>query len=261
MLSFLPEPFLYILFFVFGSLFGSFSNVLIYRMQREGPLRLLKRSHCLKCSSLIPFYLNIPIFSWFILKGKCRKCKSPFSIRYPAIELLNALAFALLFYYIGWKWFLLESLIFSFGLIVVSFIDIDQMILPDSFTLSGIAIGLLGGLLNPDRSFLEALLGAFFGGFIFWLIGHVYFQVRKKEGMGGGDVKLAAWIGAVLGWKSLPFVILSASLLGMLFGFSLIIFKKQKFDIPLPFGPFLSFSALVYIFLMDEMSSYLKLFF
>lgn len=225
-------------------------------------MQLFKRSRCLKCSSLIPFYLNIPLFSWFILKGKCRECQAPFSIRYPIVEFLNASVFALLFFYIGWKWFLLEAFIFSFGLIVVSFIDMDQMILPDSFTLSGIVIGLLGGLLNPERSFLEAFFGALSGGFIFWFIGHLYFQVRKKEGMGGGDVKLAAWIGAVLGWKSLPFVILSASLLGMLFGFSLIVFKKQKFDIPLPFGPFLSFSAFVYIFLMNEkVFPYLRLFF
>ena len=247
----LPQPFLIFLFFVVGSLFGSFANVLIYRMQREEPLKLFKRSRCPECSYTIPFYLNIPIFSWFFLKGKCRNCQKSFSFRYPVVEFLTALIFTFLFLYIGWKWFLLEALIFSFGLIVVSFIDLDQMILPDSFTLSGTMIGLFGGWLNPERSFFEAFYGALLGGFIFWFISRLYFWIRKQEGMGGGDIKLAAWIGAVLGWQALPFVILSASFSGTLAGLFLIISKKQRFDTPLPFGPFLSLSALAFIFLMN----------
>ena len=257
----LPHSFLIPFLFVLGSLFGSFANVLIYRLQKEEPLRLFNRSYCPHCTYTIPFYLNVPLFSWFFLKGKCRNCKAPFSIRYPLVEFLTASVFALLFFYIGWKWFLLEALVFAFGLIVVSFIDLDQMILPDSFTLSGIVIGLLGGWLNPERSFYEAFLGALLGGFIFWFIARMYFWIRKQEGMGGGDIKLAAWIGAVLGWQSLPFVILSASFSGMLIGLLLIALKRQRFDMPLPFGPFLSLSALASIFLMDKDLFFLKLFF
>ena len=215
-------------------------------------MRLFGRSRCPKCSSLIPFYLNIPLFSWFLLKGRCKSCKASFSFRYPVVEFLTASVFALLFFYMGWKWFLFEALLFSFGLIVVSFIDFDQMILPDSFTISGVVIGLLGAAVNPERSFQEALLGAFLGGFIFWFISRLYFFVRKKEGLGGGDVKLAAWIGAVLGWQSLPLVILSASFMGMLVGLLFVTLKKRSFDTPLPFGPFLSLSAFGCLFLTDK---------
>ena len=248
----LPQLFPVLLVFLFGSFFGSFANVLIYRMQRSQPLRLFGRSRCPRCSYVIPFYLNIPIFSWFLLRGRCRNCEAPFSFRYSVVEFLTASLFALLFLFIGWKWFLLEALIFSFGLIVVSFIDLDQMILPDSFTLSGIVIGLFGGWLNPERSFQSALLGAFLGGFVFWFVSWLYLSVRKREGLGGGDIKLSAWIGAVLGWSSLPFIILSASFLGLLAGLALIVLKKQSFDTPLPFGPFLSLSALACIFLMEQ---------
>ena len=248
----LPKFFLIVLFFVLGSLFGSFANVLIYRMQRPEPLGLLKRSRCPQCASVIPFYLNIPLISWFLLKGRCRECRSPFSFRYPVVEFLSASVFALLFFYIGWQWFLLEALIFSFGLIVVSFIDLDQMILPDSFTLSGTALGLAGGYFNPERLFEEAFFGALFGGFVFWLIAKLYFLARGSEGMGGGDIKLSAWIGSVLGWKALPFVVLSASLSGLFVGFFLIARKKQRFNTPLPFGPFLSAGAFGGIFLSME---------
>lgn len=257
----LPKTFLAALFFILGSLFGSFANVLIYRMQRPKPLELFNRSRCPKCSFVIPFYLNIPLISWFLLKGRCRKCGSPFSFRYPVVEFLSAFVFALLFFYIGWKWFLLEALVFSFGLIVVSFIDWDQMILPDSFTISGTALGLVGGYFNPERSFGEAFFGALFGGFAFWLIAKLYFLVRGSEGMGGGDIKLSAWIGSVLGWKALPFVVLSASLSGLLVGSFLIVRKKQKFDTPLPFGPFLAASAFVCVFLSMEPVFYLDFLF
>ena len=258
--SVLPRPFWIGLFAVAGAAFGSFANVLIYRMQEEAPLRLFGRSRCRSCSSPIPFYLNIPVFSYLFLRGRCRECKAPFSVRYLVVEALCASLFALIFAAVGFKWFLLEALVFAFGLIVVSGIDADQMILPDSFTLSGTILGLLGGLLNPERSFWEAGFGAAAGGLIFWATGRLYLEIRKKEGMGLGDVKLAAWTGAVLGWKILPFIVFFSSFLGMLVGLGLTVFKKRPFDAPLPFGPFLSLGALIGL-LLQEFEADLPLFF
>ena len=167
--------------------------------------------------------------------------------------------FVSLFLCLGWKWFLLEALIFGFGLVVVSFIDLDQMILPDSFTLSGIVIGLLGALLSPERFFLDSLIGGVLGGFVLLFIAYVYYFFRKQEGIGGGDIKLLAWIGAVLGWKSISFVLITSSFLGTIVGGILILCdKKIHFKTAIPFGPYLAIGALFYIFLRDSGSIFFK---
>ncbi|MGI9548440.1 MAG: prepilin peptidase [Bdellovibrionales bacterium] len=255
----LPKGILVLFFFVIGSIFGSFANVLIYRLQLKEPFNLWNRSYCPSCKKLIPFYLNIPIFSWFFLRGRCQNCKASFSFRYPFVEFLTASLFALLFLSIGWNWFLLEALIFAFGLVVVSFIDLDQMILPDSFTLSGIVLGLVGGFLNPERYFLDSLLGCFLGGFLLLFIAYAYYLFRKQEGVGGGDIKLLAWIGAVLGWQSLSFVLIVSSFLGTIVGAILILCdKKFHIQTALPFGPYLALGALFYIFLRDLENIYLN---
>ena len=257
----LPRWEIAIVFFIYGSMFGSFANVLIYRMQREGPLNLFKRSHCPHCSYKIPFYLNIPILSWFILMGRCRNCKNKISFRYPLVEFLMASFFALLFLSIGWKWFLLEAILFTFALVVASFIDFDQMILPDSLTLSGIVIGLCGAFLNPERSFLESFIGFFVGGLLLLSISYFYFVLRKQEGMGGGDIKLLGWIGAVLGFKSLAFVLVVSSVLGTFVGLFMILSdKKRDFQTALPFGPYLALGALLYIFVKDIGGDYMSFF-
>lgn len=250
------------LFFFYGSLFGSFANVLIYRMQKEGPLNLFSRSRCPHCSYNIPFYLNIPILSWFLLRGCCQNCKAKIFFRYPVVEFLMAFLFSALFLAIGWKWFLLEALLFTFALLVASVIDLDQMILPDSLTLSGIVLALLGSIFNPDRFFLDSLLGAFLGAFILISISFVYYLVRKQEGMGGGDIKMLAWMGALLGWKPLSFILLFSSLLGTFVGLFLILRDKKTNDFQkaLPFGPYLAIAALFYILCKDFIPSSLFLF-
>ena len=258
----IPSDVTVFFFFVCGSFFGSFANVLIYRMQREGEnLNLFKGSCCLSCSYKIPFYLNIPILSWFFLRGKCKNCKSPFSFRYPLVELLMSFLFSALFLLIGWKWFLLEALLFVFILVVASFIDWDQMILPDSLTLSGIIIGLLGSWLNPERFFLDSLLGLIVGGGFLLLISSFYYFLRGKEGMGGGDIKMMAWIGAVLGWQSLTFILLSSCFLGSLAGFGIMLHsRKNTLQKAFPFGPYLAISSLIYIFLSYRFEDCLSFF-
>ena len=256
-----PRWLVFISFFVYGSCLGSFANVLIYRMQKKEPLNLFKKSHCPHCFYNIPFYLNIPLISWFILKGHCRNCGKSFSFRYPLVEFLMAFSFSTLFLAIGWKWFLLEALLFVFALIVASFIDWDQMILPDSFTVSGIVIGLFGAWLNPERLFMSAFFGVLFGGGMLLIIAYMYYWLRKKEGMGGGDIKMMAWIGAVLGWEALVFVLLSSCLLGSLSGLAIMLrSNKNILRTAFPFGPPLALSAVLYIFLERWAAGFMSFF-
>ncbi len=234
-------------FFVIGLLFGSFSNVVIYRCP-HGKSVVRPRSSCSKCNKFIAWYDNIPVLSWLLLRGKCRNCKTNISIRYPLVELINGFLFLGLYLKLGISWTLLESIVFVWSLTVASFIDLDHMILPDKFTLSGIVIGLVGAILSPEREWMPAVLGVLIGGGFLWAIAYLYFLIRKEEGMGGGDIKLLAWIGAVLGWTAVPFVILVSSILGTVIGVLLLLRSKNGMKTMIPFGPYLSMAAVLYIF-------------
>lgn len=241
------DLFYYVMFFIFGAVWGSFANVVIYRLPKDESV-VKPGSHCYSCKTPIKWYDNIPILSWFILRGRCRACGARFSFRYPLVELIMAGLFTLSYHYVGFSWSLLEYLIFIFGLVVCTFIDFDHMILPDEFTLSGIVLGLVGAALNPQREFLDALFGVLMGGGFLWGMAYVYYLLTKQEGMGGGDIKLLAWIGALLGWKAIPFVILAAAIIGSVVG--LIAARNQKAGLKtvIPFGPYLALGALMYLF-------------
>lgn len=246
--------------FLLGACLGSFGNVVIYRLPL-GKSVVRPGSACGSCQKPIKFYHNIPVLSWFLLRGRCANCKATYSIRYAMVELLTGCLFAAAWLRFGWSWNLIEAFVFIFSLVVCSFIDLDHMILPDKFTLSGIVIGLFGALLNPDRKFLDSLYGVLLGGGFLWAIAYFYFLVRKREGMGGGDIKLLAWVGAVLGWQSIPFVIMVASIFGSVVGVATVLIKNRRRaaapepegdgeDVPsfaIPFGPFLATAALVYL--------------
>lgn len=245
--------------FVLGACLGSFANVVIYRMP-AGKSIVKPGSTCGSCLKPIKYRHNIPIFGWFLLRGRCANCGVKYSIRYAMVELLMAVLFATAWLQFGWSWTLVEALIFIFSLVVCSFIDLDHMILPDKFTLSGIVIGLAGALLNPEREFLPSVYGVLLGGGFLWAIAYFYLVLRKRDGMGGGDIKLLAWIGAVLGWQAVPFVILVASVFGSVVGITTVLIKNRKTvakdaaetenDIPtfaIPFGPFLASAALLYL--------------
>ncbi len=253
------DPLLYIMF-ILGALWGSFANVVIYRLPKG--LSVVKpRSHCYSCQKTIAWYDNVPLFSWFFLSGKCRNCGARFSIRYVLVEWIMAGLFAAVYVKVGFCWRLLEYLLFVFGLVTVSFIDLDHMILPDEFTLGGIAVGLIGAAINPERPFMPAIWGVIVGGGFLWAIAILYAIFRKQEGMGGGDIKLLAWIGAVLGWTSVPFVIICSSLVGSLVGLSLVLKRKQGMSHAIPFGPYLSLAAIFYIFFGRDLSlAYIHLF-
>lgn len=173
-----------------------------------------------------------------------------------------AIAFALTVYFYGETWLTLEYLILVWGLITASFIDLDHMILPDEFTIGGMVIGLIGAYLNPERQFMDAVYGVLFGGGILWLVAYIYYVFTGREGLGGGDIKLLAWLGALLGWNAIPFIILSSSVFGSIVGLILSRRSAEGLKTMIPFGPFLAFGALLYIFGLKSVGVwYVNLFF
>ncbi len=254
------EDFFVVFCALLGLLLGSFANVIIYRLP-QGKSIVSPRSACPQCGKPVSWYDNIPVLSWLILRGKCRHCCKAISIRYPLVELLMGFLFFAVAYRFGMTWTTLEYLILMFGLVTVSFIDMDHMILPDSFTLSGVVIGLVGAALSPEREFMSALYGVLLGGGFLWAVAYFYFALRNQEGMGGGDIKLLAWLGAVLSWTSVPFIILSSSVIGSVAGLIMALFKDSKLKTTIPFGPYLALGAILYIFVGDELTNwYLDLF-
>lgn len=231
-----------------GLIFGSFSNVVIHRW----PLGLsvvTPRSACPNCKKQISAWDNIPVLSWLLLKGQCRNCKVSISWRYPLVELVVGLLFFAIALKFGMTFRAFELFIFVWGLVTASFIDFDHFLLPDIITLSGLGVGILGSLAVADRSFLGSLGGAVMGGGFLWAIAALYYLYRKEEGLGGGDIKLLAWIGAVLEWRSIAFVILFSSLIGSIVGGILALKKdSQGLKTAIPFGPYLAAGAIVYIF-------------
>ncbi len=233
-------------FFLFGSIWGSFANVVIVRLPLNKSV-VAPRSHCPQCKTAIPWYLNIPILSWILLRGRCQKCHKPIPLRYPIVEFIMGFFFAAIYARFGFSFSTIEYFIFTFGLVTSSFIDLEHMILPDRFTLSGIVLGLLGAFLNPERYFLDSLMGILLGGGLLLAVAYFYTLVRKVEGMGGGDIKLLAWIGAVCGIQSILFVLIVSSLLGLVFGLFYMFKSKQGMQTGIPFGPYLSLAALIYL--------------
>ena len=249
--------------FVFwlGACLGSFANVIILRLP-EGKSIAFPGSHCPHCKTKIRWYDNIPLVSWWILRGRCRACKKTIAFQYFLVEALTAFIFTGVYLKYGFSWTGIEFFVFAFSLIIVSFIDLKHMILPDVFTLSGILMGLFGAWLNPEREFLAAFWGVLMGGGFFWLIAYLYQVLRKAEGLGGGDIKLLAWIGAILGWKAIPYVILVSSISGSVIGIALALRRGSDLKTVIPFGPFLSLAALTYLLGGDEVGAwYLRFFF
>ena len=233
--------------FILGAAVGSFLNVCIHRLPLS--LSLIKpRSRCPNCETQIAFYDNIPILSYLFLLGRCRHCNAPISMRYPLVEAVTGLFAMALFSRYG---FHVEALIlFAFvaALVVVTFIDLDHRIIPNLITLPGIAVGFGASFFIGTITVGDSLLGLLLGGGILFLVATGYYYLTKKEGMGGGDVKLLAMIGAFLGWKGALFTIFVGSALGTVIGVVVAIQSKQGRKAAVPFGPFLSIGALLYLF-------------
>ena len=232
---------------IFGALVGSFLNVCIYRLPREESI-VLPGSHCPHCDHPIKFYDNIPLFSYLLLRGKCRYCGTPISLQYPIVEGVTALFSLLLFLRFGPSLAYFFFFAFVSGLILITVIDLYHQIIPDVVSLPGICVGLIGSLVLPRGSFLGSLTGVLLGGGILFLVAFGYQWLFKREGMGGGDVKLLAMIGAFLGWKAVILTIFSSSLIGSIVGVLVMILKGKDFKYAIPFGPFLSSGAILALF-------------
>jgi leader peptidase (prepilin peptidase)/N-methyltransferase len=232
---------------VFGTFIGSFLNVCICRLPR-GESIVTPRSHCPHCQKMIGWYDNIPILSYVVLRGKCRGCKAPISLQYPLVEAVTGLFSLLLMLRFGPSLDYLFYFAFVAALIVITVIDLYHQIIPDVISLPGIGVGLLGSLLLPDLVFLNSLIGMFLGGGSLFLVATGYQWLFKREGMGGGDVKLLAMIGAFLGWRAVILTILLSSLIGSVTGILIILLKGKDFKYAIPYGPFLSLGAVFCLF-------------
>jgi len=245
---------------VFGAVIGSFLNVCIHRIP-EGKSLVSPGSACPGCGHPIRYFDNIPVLSYLLLRGRCRNCGQKISPRYLAVELITAAMALILFLHYGISLRFLVTFVFIAALIVVTFIDLEHGIIPDVITLPGIPLSLLLSVSVMKLSFLDAFLGMVLGGGIFYLIAVGYEFFAKREGMGGGDIKLLAMLGAFLGWQSLIFILLVSSLLGSVVGIGVMILKKADMKYAVPFGPFLAVAAVAYIFWGYEFGYLMTLYF
>lgn len=252
-------PLMAVAVFVLGAVTGSFLNVCIYRMPLEQSI-IAPGSRCMACGTAIRWFDNIPIISWLLLRGRCRHCAAPFSLRYPLVELLTGLLSLALFIKFGATLQYLVLFIFVAALLVVTFIDFDHQIIPDEISLPGIAIGFLCSFFLPEPSWLSSLLGVIAGWGLLALVFYGYLWLTGREGMGGGDAKLLAMMGAFLGLKAIPFIIFSSSLVGSIAGLSIMKLQGKDRHLAIPFGPYLVLGALLYIFFGPQLISwYLQL--
>ena len=238
--------------FLFGLIIGSFLNVVILRLPDPDQSIAFPGSHCPACQTPLHWFENIPVLSYLVLRGRCRSCHRPISSQYPLVELAMAILLAALYR----RWGLTPPLffygLFCAALLVIIVIDIHHQIIPDVISLPGILIGLACSPLNPAVSGLQSLLGILLGGGILYGVAAGYGLLTGRAGMGGGDIKLLAMIGAFLGVQSLLFVILASSISGSLVGIGAMIVQKKGGQTKIPFGPFLSLGALAWLFFQDQ---------
>jgi len=258
--------------FILGLLVGSFLNVVIHRLPimmendwKEQCCDLLEldsadnasdnqkfnlvrpRSRCPSCNHQIKAIENIPVLSYLFLRGKCSQCKKHISLRYPVIELISAITVTVVAYYFGVSVQTLFAILLTWTLITLTMIDFDHQLLPDDMTLPLLWLGISINLFNVFTDINSSVLGAIFGYGILWLVYITFKIVTGKEGMGHGDFKLLAALGAWFGWQSLPLIIILSSVVGAVIGISLILFKSHSRNTQIPFGPYLAVAGWVYL--------------
>ena len=263
----LPAAFIVAAVAVFGAVIGSFLNVVIHRVPREESIAF-PASHCPNCDTAIRPYDNIPVVSWAVLRGRCRSCRAPISWRYPAVELLTAVMFALTYWlHSGFTLSLPFDLLFVAAILALIFIDAEHMILPNVITYPGAALALLARVVVPNlygvaslggaqtqlRPWLVSLggavLGALIGGGFLWLVGWIWERARGVEAMGLGDVKMMFMVGAYLGWPLTLLTLFIGVLTGSVAGLATMLGKKERdMQMMLPFGIFLGIGSLVSLF-------------
>jgi leader peptidase (prepilin peptidase)/N-methyltransferase len=269
---------------VLGLLVGSFLNVVIYRLpvilkrqwkadcvsflaQENEPAPdatsrneqvfnlVVPRSRCPHCGHLITALENVPVLSFLFLKGRCRECKTPISIRYPLIEILSASLAVIVAWKYGFSYQAAMGILLSWALISLSLIDYDHQYLPDNITLPFLWLGLFLNINGLYIDLASAVLGAIAGYLVLWLVFQVFKLITGKEGMGYGDFKLLAMLGAWLGWQALPAIILISTLVGSIIGLSLILFKQHDRSHPIPFGPYLAIAGWIVLLWGNEINN------
>ena len=275
-----PEIFLFFCG-ILGLLVGSFLNVVVHRLPKMmeqdwqcqcaelrgeempaiEPISLIKpRSRCPSCGHAITALENIPIISWLVLRGKCSACHATISARYPIVEAITGLLSAFAAMHLGYGWGTLGALLLIWSLIALAFIDFDTKYLPDAITLPLLSCGLLFNLPGVYTDISSAVIGAMAGYFSLWTVYWTFKLLTGKEGMGYGDFKLLAALGAWLGWQMLPLIIFLSSMVGAVVGILLIILAKQGRNIPIPFGPYLAAAGALALFWGQEITQqYLRL--
>jgi len=228
---------------LFGAVAGSFLNVVIYRLPR-GKSVVWPGSACPGCGRRLSWYENLPVVSYLALGGRCRSCKTPIASRYPIVEALTALMFAAAWWYYGAGPLLVSRLIFGCALIALFAIDLEHQLLPNAITLPGIVIGFLFSLIT-ETGWVSSLIGIAVGGGILWAIYELWWLLRKEEGLGFGDVKMLAMIGAFLGWKLTIVTLMLGSFAGSILGGLLMLVGRGTMKTALPFGTFLALGALL----------------
>jgi leader peptidase (prepilin peptidase)/N-methyltransferase len=251
---------------LFGLLVGSFLNVVVYRLPLMGQRELenylaheagqdlphqdkfnlmVPRSACPHCGHRITALENIPVISWLVLRGKCSACKAPISPRYPVVEAATGLLAALVVWQLGSGWLGLAALAFTFMLIALTLIDYDTKTLPDDLTYPLLWLGLLVNMSGTFVPLRDAVIGAMAGYLVLWAVYWLFKLVTGKEGMGYGDFKLLAALGAWLGWQMLPTIVILSSVVGAVVGIGLIVFARRARDNPIPFGPYLAAAGMI----------------
>ena len=235
---------------ILGGLWGSFANVCIHRLpQNKGVVS--GRSHCPKCKKEIVWQDNIPIISYLILKGKCRKCKRKISSQYPMVEMINILLFLIIYFLFGISLTTILLMILSLSFLIIFFIDLKHFIIPNSLTFSMMILGFIKSF-DPNLNsifpnYINSLIGGLFGYGIIFSIIFFYKQIRKKEGMGLGDAKLLAVIGFWFGWIAIPFVLFLSSIFALVFVIPDLIKKNKKMTSQIPFGPYIILATIFYL--------------
>ena len=226
-----------------GLIIGSFLNVCIYRLPRRlSPVR--PRSSCTACGHVLSWYENVPIISYAVLRGRCRGCGAPISLMYPVVEAITGAMFLSGYLLYGPSLLLVVRLMFGCAMIVLFVIDLQHRILPNVITLPGIVVGFVCSVL-VGPGWQSSLIGIVAGGGTLWAIAEIYYRVRHEEGLGMGDVKMLAMIGAFLGWKLVLLTLVLSSFSGTIIGLGVLLFKRESMKYALPFGTFLALGAIV----------------
>jgi len=246
--------------FIFGTMIGSFLNVVILRLPQPGTSIVFPASHCPNCKTPLHWYENIPILSFAFLRGKCAHCRSSISIQYPMVELLTGLLAAAVAASYGLSLAAVGYFIFAAALVTIIWIDIHHQIIPDAISIPGIVLGFCFSFISPLLNWQDSLIGLLVGGGFFYAISYSYYIIRKQEGLGGGDIKLLAMLGAFLGWQSLFFIIFASSLTGAMVGLIAMRSQKKGGSTRIPFGPFLAISGLTYLFFHPTIHHFFRLY-